>query len=302
MNILKLFESFQTQEQAVEYLEKVRWRGQPSCPYCKSQSVGTHASGDRAIHRWQCRDCTRAFSVTVGTIFHGTHVPLRNWFLVLALMLNANKSASAYQIARDLGMRRPTVWSMMHRVRVAMEADQYQSELLHGIVEADEAYIGGKPRRPNIGSGPRGKGDNKRGRGTSKMAVIGIVERGGRVVAKPADPGEVSIRGLTKFITRFVDAAGSLLMTDQFPGHQGMATLMHHAVINHTKSYADGLTHTNSIEGFWGLVKRAWYGQHHHYSRKYASLYIAEACYKYNYRKSADTFDGSLRMLVGASA
>lgn len=177
-----------------------------------------------------------------------------------------------------------------------------QSELLHGIVEADETYIGGKPRRPNIGSQPRGEGRAKRGRGTSKMAVIGIAERGGRVVAKPADPGEVSIKGLTKFITRFVDVAGAMLVTDQFSGYQGMAALMNHAVINHKRSYADGLTHTNTIEGFWGLVKRAWYGQHHHYSRKYASLYVAEACYKYNYRRSADTFDGSLRMLVGAPA
>jgi len=123
MNILELFRSFQTQEQALEHLEMVRWKGRPNCPYCGSLSVGRHASGDRANQRWQCRDCSRAFSVTVGTIFHGTHIPLAKWFLVLALMLNAKKSASAYQIARDLGMRRPTVWSMMHRIRVAMDTD-----------------------------------------------------------------------------------------------------------------------------------------------------------------------------------
>lgn len=133
MNITELFQTFQTQEQAIEYLEKVRWHGEPSCPYCGSLSVGRHASGDRKMMRWQCRDCTRAFSVTVGTLFHGTHVELRNWFLVLALMLNAKKSASAYQIARDLGMRRPTVWSMMQRIRTAMAADPAQERLLHGI-------------------------------------------------------------------------------------------------------------------------------------------------------------------------
>lgn len=123
MNIIEVFNGFQTQEQAVEYLEKIRWNGRPTCPYCRSDAVGRHASGDRAGMRWQCRRCTRAFSATVGTIFHGTHVPLRNWFLCLALMMNAKKSASAYQIARDLGMRRPTVWSMMHRIRVAMAND-----------------------------------------------------------------------------------------------------------------------------------------------------------------------------------
>ena len=128
MNILDVFNGFQTQEQALDYLEKVRWRGRPVCPYCKSEAVGRHSSGDRASPRLQCRDCHRAFAVTVGTMFHGTHIPLRNWFLVIALMLNAKKSASAYQIARDIGMRRPTVWSMMHRIRAVMEGDMEQGQ------------------------------------------------------------------------------------------------------------------------------------------------------------------------------
>ena len=149
VNILDLFRSFQTEDQAVEHLETVRWHGEPACPYCQGRRVGRHASGDRTGQRWQCRDCKRAFAVTVGTMFHGTHVDLRKWFLVLALMLNAKKSASAYQIARDLGMRRPTVWSMMQRIRTAMAADPAQGRLLHGIVEADETYVGGRPRKGN---------------------------------------------------------------------------------------------------------------------------------------------------------
>ena len=147
MNIIEIFQSFQTQEQAIEHLERVRWYGEPNCPYCGSTNAGRHASSDRAMARWQCRDCSRAFSVTIGTLFHGTHIPLRDWFLVLALMLNPKKSASAYQIARDIGRRRPTVWSMMQRIRTAMAADPDQERLLHGIVEADETYVGGKPRK-----------------------------------------------------------------------------------------------------------------------------------------------------------
>jgi hypothetical protein len=249
--------------------------------------------------RWQCRDCSRAFAVTVGTLFHGTHVPLRNWFLVLALMLNAKKSASAYQIARDLGMRRPTVWSMMHRIRTAMAADQEQSDLLHGIVEADETYIGGKPRKGNR------RGDdtpNKRGRGTKKVPVIGAVERGGRVVARVANPGDLSAKGISNFIARFVDKAGTLLITDEYKGYNRVSGSMLHSVIKHAEAYAHGTTHTNTIEGFWSLVKRAWYGSHHHYSRKYMPLYIAEACFKYNRRDGKDVFDGSVRMFVGAAA
>jgi transposase-like protein len=300
MKVLEIFESFQTQEQAVEYLERVRWHGEPSCPYCGSLAVGRHASGDRKGQRWQCRDCTRAFAATVGTLFHGTHIPLRNWFLCLALMLNAKKSASSYQIARDLGMRRPTVWSMMHRIRLAMANDPAQSKLLHGIVEADETYVGGKPRKGNKRDGDK---PNRRGRGTRKTPVVGVVERGGRVIARPARPRDLSAKGLHKFITKFVDHAGTLLITDEFRGYTRVQEDMVHATVNHAVEYANGPVHTNTIEGFWALVKRAWYGTHHHYSKKYMALYIAEACFKYNRRKSDTTvFADSMRLFAGAGA
>jgi transposase-like protein len=251
MNIIELFQSFQTQEQAVEHLEQARWHGRPVCPYCKSEHVGRHASGDRKGQRWQCFDCTRAFAVTVGTIFHGTHIPLRNWFLVIALMLNAKKSASSHQIARDLGMRQPTVWSMMHRVRVAMSDDEEQDRLLHGIVEADETYVGGKPRKGNRRDkdGDMGRG-SKRGRGTSKVPVVGAVERYGRVVARVAS--DLSTRGLSKFIHRFVDTRASILITDEYRGYNQIAAAMRSARINHELRYADGHVHTNTIERLLG--------------------------------------------------
>ncbi len=300
MNIIELFQSFQTQEQAVEYLEKVRWGGEPHCPYCGSTSVGRHASGDRTMARWQCRDCKRAFSVTVGTLFHGTHVPLRDWFLVLALMLNAKKSASAYQIARDLGKRRATVWSMMHRIRTAMAADPEQERMLHGIVEADETYVGGKPRKTNRRDG--GGSPAKRGRGTKKVPVMGAVERGGRVVAKVASPGDLSAKGISKFLSRFVDRSGTLLISDEYKGYSHVSSTFLHSVITHAEEYAFGGLHTNTIEGFWAIIKRSWYGSHHHYSRKYMPLYVAEACFKYNRRKADDSFSQSIALFVGASA
>ena len=149
MNLIEVFQTFTTQEQSIEYLEMVRWRGQPRCPYCAGERVYRHASSDRKRPRWQCSGCNRAFSVTVGTIFHGTHIALRDWFILLTLMLNAKKSVSSCQAARDLGIRRQTVWTMMHRIRVAMANDQEQAALLQGVVEADETYVGGKPRKVN---------------------------------------------------------------------------------------------------------------------------------------------------------
>ena len=299
MNIVEIFQSFKTQEQAIEHLEKVRWGGQPCCPYCQSKNAGRHSSADRAVARWQCRDCGRAFAVTIGTLFHGTHIPLRDWFLVLALMLNAKKSASAYQIARDIGRRRPTVWSMMHRIRTAMAADPLQEKLLYGIVEADETYVGGKPRKGNKRDDDK---PNKRGRGTKKVPVIGAVERGGKVIARVANPGDLSAKGIMKFLERYVDAAGTMLITDEYKGYNRVNETMLHAVIKHAESYANGLIHTNTIESFWAIIKRAWYGSHHHYSRKYMPLYIAEGCYKYNRRTSKVAFAESLKIFVGAHA
>jgi hypothetical protein len=120
------------------------------------------------------------------------------------------------------------------------------------------------------------------------------------VIAKPAAPGELSAKGLAKFITRFVSTAGTLLITDEFAGYQGMSALMSHASVNHKVQYADGIVHTNTLEGFWALVKRAWYGQHHHYSLKYLSLYISEACYKYNHRRATNGFEKTLGRMVFA--
>ncbi len=185
----------------------------------------------------------------------------------------------------------------MHRIRVAMDADTKQSALLFGIVEADETYVGGKPRKGN-----RRDDDtpNKRGRGTKKTPVIGLMERGGRVVAKVAQAKELSAKGLARFIARFVDVDASLLITDEYRGYMGMSKLVKHATINHSVSYSEGLIHTNSIEGFWALVKRAWYGQHHHYSKKYMQLYVSEACFKHNVRKNKDDFGYALAVMVGA--
>lgn len=300
MDILTIFRSFKTQEQCIAYLEKIRWRGEPHCPYCAGTQVSRHASKDRAIPRWQCQYCNRAFAVTVGTIFHGTHVPLQQWFLLIGLMLNAKKSASACQIARDLGMRRPTVWSMMHRVRVAMAEDQDQNRLLHGLVEADETYIGGKPRKSNKRP-PRPNPGGKRGpgRGTAKMPILGAIERGGQVVAKASNDG-VGGKTIQKFIEAHVDKAGTLLVTDQWGGYRRVGQTMNWAFVNHSERYVDGIVHTNTIESFWALLKRAWYGQHHHYSKDYTPLYVSEACFKYNHRKGTRVFEKLIGVMVAA--
>ena len=193
----------------------------------------------------------------------------------------AKKSVSSHQLGRDLDIPVKTAYSLSQHIRKAMLGNQMP--LLSGIVEMDETYIGGKPRK---------KGIRKRGRGTRKMPVLGAVERSGRVHAEPLQ-GKMNSHELRNFVLRFMDGRNTHLMSDQFSGYSGIDRFAHsHDTINHSVHYVDGDIHTNGIEEFWATVKRSYFGQHHHYTRDYASLYIAEACFKYNNRKQINRKHG----------
>ena len=176
MNIIEVFETYPTQESCIAHLEAIRWGDAPQCPFCHSPRVARKTENDR-IGRWNCHACHSSFNVLSGTIFQKTRVPLQKWFLAISLILNAKKSLSSYQLARDLKLTPQTAWYIQCRIRTAMTDPD---DLLSGIIEADETYIGGKPRRSNR------KADHtpaKKGRGTAKTAVLGAVERGGKVMA-----------------------------------------------------------------------------------------------------------------------
>lgn len=144
-SLIEIYRRFPTREAATAHLEIVRWPDGPICPKCGATTVSRKTEPGQS-DRLQCWTCERSFSATVGTIFHNSHIDLQRWFLLISLMLNAKKGLSAMQAARDLEMRRPTVWSMMHRIRAALADD---GKMLYGLVEIDEAYVGGKPRRAN---------------------------------------------------------------------------------------------------------------------------------------------------------
>jgi transposase-like protein len=142
MNIIKIFEMFPTEANCIAHLESVRWRGKPACPYCKS----TNTTAMPKESRHHCNACNTTFSVTVGTIFHQTRLPLQKWFLAVSIVLNAKKGLSARQLARDLEVNKNTGWRMGMQIRKAMSQSQ-DRELLAGLVEMDETYIGGEPRK-----------------------------------------------------------------------------------------------------------------------------------------------------------
>ncbi len=289
MDLIKIMEMFPDQEACIAYLERLRWQGSPECPHCESTHVKQRNESDTGrIGRYNCHGCRSTFKVTSGTIFHGTKIPLQKWFVAIGLMANAKKSLSSCQLARDLGLKQKAVWRMMMAIRAEMSKDNV---LLQGIVEADETYIGGKRKKDydKEAGEPR-----KRGRGTVKDAVIGAIERGGKVVAKLIP--DITGKTILEFIKRFVKTEDSELYTDQYRGYNEVGKEMAHETMNRSEKWeADGI-HTNTMEGFWSFVKRAWYGSHHHYSTGYTPLYLAEACYKYNYRET-NMFDKFLREL-----
>lgn len=302
-SLVEVYRRWPTQADCLAHLEKVRWVEKPMCAYCGADTVCKKTEDGRR-DRLQCWSCQKSFSVTVGTIFHNSHVDLQRWFLLISLMFSAKKGLSAMQAARNLEMRRPTVWSMMHRIRAAMKDD---GKLLAGIVEMDEAYIGGKPRKNNRRDDDTPGGDkSKRGRGTDKAPVIGIVERGGRVKATPVDKSEMTAEALAAFIRASVDLPNSVMNTDEYSGYNGINSMVIHRRVNHAREYVTndlysaqyGGIHTNGIEGFWAIVKRAIYGQFHHVSRKYLALYIAEIVFRFNVRKNQNGFSDLLQLAV----
>lgn len=218
--MIEIFQRFPDHAACIAHLEAVRWGDDPACPHCGSVSVARKADGDR-VGRWNCHDCHSSFNVLHGTIFQKTKIPLQKWFLAIGLILNAKKSISSCQLARDLELNQKSAWFLAMRVRMEMAKDT-NAELLQGIVEADECYIGGKPRKAN-----RRENNRPGGQGvTDKMPVVGVVERGGRVVARPAAKSEITGAGLKRFILDHVDPAGSLLMHDALAAYNSIGAVM----------------------------------------------------------------------------
>ena len=172
MNLIDIFHKFPNQEVCFQHLETVRWGHETHCPYCGGTTVARKNENYR-VGRWNCHGCHSSFNVLSGTIFEKTKIPLQKWFLGIGLIVNAKKSLSSCQLARDLDITQQSAWYMQQRVRAEMATKQ-GSIILNGIVEMDETYVGGKPRKRNK------RDDDKpgpRGRATKKTPVIGAVER-----------------------------------------------------------------------------------------------------------------------------
>jgi transposase-like protein len=279
--------AFPDEDACCAYLVGHRWPKGVACPRCGNVQVKEHGT---MPWNWLCNECSPSetnyrFSHITGTIFENTNKPLRQWFRVLHLMLTSKKGISALQIHRMMGFGSyRTAWHMCHRIRGGL-ADKHFRKLM-GIVEVDETFIGGKAR--NRHKDKRGDGSGGTG-GSGKAIVAGAVRRKGNVVARVIENVQAST--LTGFVRESVSTKVSLLCTDQWAGYKHLDREFPHVTVDHARGqYVVGAVHTQTIEGFWSLVKRGMVGTFHKVSRKYLPLYVAEFQFRYNNRENEDIF------------
>ena len=303
MNYFEFTKRFPTENDAIDYIVKTKYKDGYVCPKCGV--VHDRIYQQKYNHRFlYCNNCKHEFSALTGTIFENTHLDLRMWLYAINLVIVSRKGISALQLRRELGMSSyKGAWRMLHKIREAMGDDNLQNAF-EAIVEIDETYVGGKPRKKNKHDDEDKDDDNlpkpKRGRGTSKTPVIGVKERNtGKVhavVANFNDEGK-QLSGKQLFnVLKKVCKDGTTVMTDQFKGynildHPNEKNLVR-IMVNHDMIYSLGNgVHTNGIESFWAILKRGIYGIFHHVSVKYMQRYVDEFCFRLNYRNEQDAFE-----------
>ncbi len=280
MNIMKLMENYHSDDACRQALAELRWQNGVVCPRCGSLNIRNSYTRSQ----YDCGSCGYQFSVTSGTIFHDSHLPLTKWFMAVYLMVEAKKGISANQMKRTLNVSYKTAWYLCHRIRNAMT--EHNPEPLNGIVEVDETFIGGK--RKDVGHGYKG----------NKVAVVGAVERGGSLrlqVVKGRDR-----ETLHDFIKKNTAPDTEAIYTDEWMPYRGIADHdTRHETVNHSQEeWVRGDVHTNTVENVWSLFKRSVIGSYHKVSVKHLDAYLDELEWRFNNRENPYLFRDTLLKLI----
>lgn len=287
MNIFDINKKFRTEKDALIYLERLRWKGHITCPFCGSDDVWVN----KKELRYYCYAENRSFSVLARTIFEETRLDIRKWFQAVALMLNAKKGISAMQVSRDLGVSYKTAWYCLMRIRCAFAG---QEELLHGIVEADVAFLGGKPRKKNLFK----LRHHKPGKRSPKAKIVAGVERGkkGRVFVKMIP--DTTSETLMKVMKKNIGKQTAILITDNDRAFQKLDQEFNRLFVTHSKEFSKAGVSINKVEGFFSLMKRGLIGQYHKLSAKYLPFYLAEFTYRYNQSLNKKAFQKAIELAI----
>jgi len=288
MTLPEINKLYSTDDRCRELLERLRWPEGVECPRCKDRRV----SRMKDYARFECVGCEYQFTVTSGTIFHDSHLPLPVWFMAVLLLCEAKKGMSAMQVKRTLGIAYKTAWYLCHRIRAAMATAE--KGMLYGTVEIDETYLGGiqrghqhKPGHPEC----------------KKEIVIGLRQRGGETRFFHAEDAKSGT--LAQYIRENISEDVDVIVTDEFNAYPGAMkatghTAKHKTIKHKAKVYVDGDIHTNTVESAFSLLKRGVIGTWHRISAKHLAAYLEEMTFRFNRRGRSDLFVDTLRHMVTA--
>ena len=274
--ILDLLKAFPDEQSCIDHLESLRWiNGNVISPFAPSSKVYKCAN-----NRYRCKDTCKYFNVKTSTLFDNSKIELQKWFLAIWLVTSHKKGISSIQLSKDIGVTQKTAWFMLQRIRNCFGFDNDND--LSNEVEVDETYVGGKNKNKHNAK----KIEGTQGRSIKdKAPVFGMVERGGKLNAKCVD--DVTIRTLTTEIVRYVNDA--TVYSDEWLGYNALKRIYDHQFIKHgAGQYVNGRVHTNTIEGFWSLLKRGIVGIYHFTSVKHLQKYVDEFVFRYNTRNASE--------------
>lgn len=280
---------FQDADKARQYLEAVRWPHGAVCPHCGTVSKD-HYALNGAAHRpglWKCKDCRKQFSVTVGTVFERSKIPLHQWMQAVYLICSSKKGCSSHQLQRSLDVQYKTAWFMSHRIREAMKAPGGMFNTGGGTIEADATYVGGKEKNRH-----RSKRNPKIIGGVGKQCVFALVERNGGV--RSLHIPSVNAKTLKPILTEQLNTAKTRLMTDGERILRALTPMVgNHETVNHEAGeYVRGDAHTNTVEGYFSILKRGIIGTFHRVSPQHLQRYVSEFDFRYNHRETRVKVNG----------
>lgn len=275
MNILEIKKLYSTKTKCIDLLEKLRWNKTVICPYCQSKS---NRPAKSEVGRHCCRNCKRSFTVLVDTIFESSRLALPDWFELIGLVLNAKSGLAAKEIQRSIGCSYKTAYYAAMRVRIGM---LMPNTMLRGIIEIDEAYLGGKKRKlqklpenePNLSSV-----DLTRGKKTNKVRVASMLMRKGAVKTQLME--KLTQRNLLVMLKHYASNENTILVTDGFQSYKNLKGYIDHLTINHKKQFSKSI----AIESFWSYIKNGIKGSYKTISKKYLPFYLIEYEWKFIYR------------------
>jgi len=280
-SLADFYDFFKDEQFCREYYESIRWNGNVACPHCGNEKVYRTNRGFKCANS----KCYKKFSVTVGTIFENSKVPLRVWFAAMYLISTAKKGVSSIQISTQLGITQKTAWFVLHRIREMLK-ETTSTAPLNGMVEVDETYVGGKNKNRHKDK----KVKNSQGRASiDKTPVVGLIERGGRVLTFVAE--NTDSETLHQIIDNNVSNE-AIIVTDAYKSYVGLNKKYNHVVVKHedggyVKKIGAHKFHTQNIENFWSVFKRGYVGIYHYMSKGHLHRYCTEFGYRYNTRELA---------------